>query len=124
VPARICIDTCHAFAAGVDLRGEEGWSALATHLDATCGAESVALIHANDSKGCLGCKHDRHEWIGDGQIGETGFSAMFAETRLSSAAAIVEMPGDPLVKDSENVRRLKRLRAGVGGAADPLPSPS
>jgi len=124
VPAGICIDTCHAFAAGVDLRGEEGWSTLAAHLDATCGAGSVALIHANDSKGCLGCKHDRHEWIGDGQIGEPGFLAMFAAARLAGAAAIVEMPGDPLVKDSENVSRLKRLRDGAGGAADPLPSPS
>jgi len=118
IPSAICLDTCHAFAAGTDLRTSDGWSRLASTLDSSCGVESLVLVHANDSKGALGSRLDRHEWIGDGAISGTGFAAMFAEARLAGAAAIVEMPGDPKVKDRENVSRLKRLRDAAEEGAD------
>ena len=118
IPSAICIDTCHAFAAGVDLRTADGWSSLTSALEASCGAGSLVLVHANDSKGALGSRLDRHAWIGEGAISESGFAAMFADTRLSHAAAIVEMPGDPMVKDKENVSRLRRLRDAAGEDGD------
>jgi deoxyribonuclease-4 len=119
VEADLCIDTCHAFAAGIDLRGPEGWADLLAHIDAHCGPGSVALVHANDCKGEFGSHRDRHEWIGDGFIGAAGFAAMLAHPSLGSTAAIVEMPGEPPDKDSENISRLKSLRAAVGASAAP-----
>jgi deoxyribonuclease-4 len=123
VVAGLCVDTCHAFAAGIDLRAPEGWAGLLCHLDAHCGPGSVVLVHANDCKGEFGAHLDRHEWIGDGFVGESGFAAMFARPSLDSATAIVEMPGDPPHKDIENVSRLKRLRAAAGASAGPGPEP-
>lgn len=121
VPVGLCLDTCHGFAAGWDLRDGEGWARVCEELDA-CGALSaVTLIHANDCRGGLGEHRDRHEWIGDGYIGDAGFSAMFAEPRLSAVPVIVEMPGDPPLKDVENVRRLKTLRAAASAGAGPDP---
>jgi deoxyribonuclease-4 len=122
VEAGLCVDTCHAFAAGIDLRGPEGWDRLLGYLDARCGVGSVVVVHANDCKGEFGSHKDRHEWIGDGFVGETGFAAMVAHASLASAAAIVEMPGDPPAKDIENVLRLKRLRDGAGACGDRDPA--
>jgi deoxyribonuclease-4 len=116
VTAGLCLDTCHAFAAGIDLRGEAGWTGLLGHIDSHCGSGAVVLVHANDCKGEFGSHRDRHEWIGDGFVGESGFSAMFAHPSLASATAVVEMPGEPPHKDEENVSRLKRLRAGAAAS--------
>ncbi len=124
VAAGLCLDTCHAFAAGIDLRGDEGWAGLLGHIDAHCGPGSVVLVHANDCKGEFGSHRDRHEWIGDGFVGESGFAAMFAHPSLESATAVVEMPGEPPEKDIENVSRLKRLRAVAGAFAGPGPEPA
>jgi len=120
VVAALCVDTCHAFAAGIDLRGDEGWSALLSHIERECGPDAVPLVHANDCKGDLGSHKDRHEWIGDGSIGESGFAAMFAHPYLARASAVVEMPGEAPVKDAENVSRLKRLRAAAAASGDPV----
>ncbi|MDO8964074.1 MAG: deoxyribonuclease IV [Coriobacteriia bacterium] len=122
VPAALCFDTCHGLAAGIDVRGSSGWDILLDRLDELCGPPPIVLIHANDCKGDLGSHKDRHEWIGDGCMGEAGFSAMFADPRLAEAAAICEMPGEVPVKDVENVRRLKRLRDGDAASGDPGPA--
>ena len=122
VTAGLCLDTCHAFAAGIDLRGPEGWEGMLGHFDANCGPGAVVLVHANDCKGEFGSHRDRHEWIGDGFVGESGFAAMFAHPSLAYATAVVEMPGEPPHKDEENVSRLKRLRAGVAECGGPAPA--
>jgi len=124
VTAGLCVDTCHAFAAGIDLRGAEGWTGLLGHLDAHCGPGAVVLVHANDCKGEFGSHRDRHEWIGDGFVGESGFSAMLSHPSLADATAVVEMPGVPPHKDAENVSRLKRLRAGVAESGGPGRGPA
>jgi deoxyribonuclease-4 len=124
VTAYLCIDTCHAFAAGIDLRGPEGWTRLLGHIDAHCGPGSVALVHSNDCKGEFGSHRDRHEWVGDGFVGESGFAAMFEQPSLLHAAAIVEMPGDPPDKDTINVSRLKLLRDAAGAFAGPDQEPA
>lgn len=124
VAAHLCVDTCHAFAAGIDLRGHEGWAGLLGHIDSHCGPGAVALVHANDCKGEFASHRDRHEWVGDGFVGPSGFRAMFGQPSLSSAAAIVEMPGDPPEKDRVNVSRLKALRASASASAGPDPGPA
>jgi len=124
LPAALCFDTCHGLAAGIDVTGEAGWDVLLDRLDELCGQPPVVLVHANDCKGDLGSHKDRHEWIGEGCVGESGFAAMFAQARLADAAAVVEMPGEMPMKDSENVSRLKRLRAASGAPGGPVPGPA
>jgi deoxyribonuclease-4 len=68
----ICIDTCHAFAAGYDLRNEKNVKDVFEKFDSEIGLKHIKIIHLNDSKGELGCHLDRHEHIGLGHIGETG----------------------------------------------------
>jgi deoxyribonuclease IV len=124
VDAGLCIDTCHAFAGGVDVRTAAAWSGMLGAIEAACGPGAVALIHANDCKGELGSHRDRHDWIGDGCIGEGGFAAMFAQPVLDAASAVLEMPGEAPSKDEENIRRLKSLRAAVAGPAGPDQAPA
>jgi deoxyribonuclease IV len=122
VEAALCLDTCHAFAAGIDLRTAGAWSRVIGDLSAACGPGAVALVHANDCKGELGSHKDRHEWIGQGQLGSAAFGALFREPRLEAACVVVEMPGDGPDKDTQNVSRLKALRDD--GAANGAPTPA
>lgn len=106
----ICLDSCHAHAAGWDFSSAVGWSAFAEGLELCCGRGRIQVVHANDSRFGVGEHRDRHEWVGDGSIGRDGFAAMFVEPRLAGAAAIIEMSGDIPEKDETNVSRLKELR--------------
>jgi deoxyribonuclease-4 len=117
----VCFDSCHGFAAGIDVSGPEGWSAVCDAVESSLGLGGLVAVHANDCKGGLGEHRDRHEWIGDGEMGRAGFAAMLREPRLSGVAAIVEMPGDPEVKDRENVGRLRKLRDAFAGDDAPVP---
>lgn len=110
----ICIDTCHAHAAGFDLSQRAGWDALLDGVEDCCGKGRVRVVHANDCAYPAGTHHDRHAWIGDGTIGSEGFAIMFSDSRIASANVIIEMPGEVPFKDAENVRRLKALRASFG----------
>jgi deoxyribonuclease-4 len=118
----VCFDTCHGFAGGIDVSGPEGWTYVCDTVDATLGAGGLVAIHANDCKGELGSHKDRHEWIGDGFVGYAGFAAMFAEPRLHGVPVILEMPGEPLLKDSINVARLRALRDGDEAGAGRSPA--
>jgi deoxyribonuclease-4 len=112
----VCIDTCHAHAAGWDLSQPHAWKRLVDRFESYCGMPIEAL-HAND---CLlepGLHRDRHAWIGDGTIGYEGFAAIVAEPRLRGRPVITEMPGDVPLKDAENISRLRRLRDASGELA-------
>ncbi|MRS11447.1 MAG: deoxyribonuclease IV [Actinobacteria bacterium] len=106
----ICIDSCHAHAAGWDLAEQDGWPRLLDAISACCGTPAEA-VHANDCASGAGLRRDRHAWIGDGTIGYDGFRRLFEQTALQGIPVITEMPGEVPFKDEENVRRLKRLRA-------------
>ncbi|MHB8761849.1 MAG: deoxyribonuclease IV [Coriobacteriia bacterium] len=112
----VCLDTCHAHAAGWDLSSPCTWERLVDEFGACCGMP-VEAVHANDCVFPAGTHRDRHAWIGEGTIGSTGFAAMFAEKRLSGLPVIIEMPGEPPVKDAENLDRLKRLRDASSAGA-------
>lgn len=106
----VCLDTCHAFAAGIELATPEHWEALVDQIEAACGAGSLGLVHTNDCKFELGSHRDRHEWIGDGFLGEAAFQAMLCVPRLAGVCAVTEMPGEVPYKDVVNIARLKMLR--------------
>jgi deoxyribonuclease-4 len=110
----VCLDTCHAHAAGWDLSRPESWTRLLDQFEMCC-ERPVAAVHANDSRFGPGKHKDRHAWIGDGTIGYVGFAAMVAEPRLVGLPVVTEMPGEVPEKDVENVSRLKRLRDACVG---------
>jgi len=110
----VCFDTCHAHAAGWDLSDETGWNGFVGGLESCSGPGRIRVVHANDSTFGVGEHRDRHAWVGEGTIG-SGFAHMFADARLSDAAAIVEMSGEIPEKDAVNVSRLKELREASSG---------
>jgi len=79
--AGVCLDTCHAFAAGHDLTAPGGVAATLEALTATVGGERLKLIHANDSKDECGSARDRHENIGAGRIGAAPFGELFQDRK-------------------------------------------
>lgn len=112
VPERVavCIDTCHAFAAGYDIRTADGWNALMDEVETTVGLEKLVALHLNDSTGTLGSNKDRHLPIGKGEIGIEGFQAIMADTRLDGKPMILETPDTELWP--EEIAKLKEM-AGV-----------
>lgn len=113
----VCIDTCHAFAMGHDLATPEGCELAMTEFDHEIGLDRLVAVHANDSKMPLGGVRDRHENIGDGQIGYDGFRTIMAHPAFADVPFLLEVPGiDGKGPDAENIARLKRLRDEVPNA--------
>ncbi|HYF52432.1 MAG TPA: deoxyribonuclease IV [Planctomycetota bacterium] len=90
----LCFDTCHALAAGYDIRNAEGVGKTLDVIDKTIGLKRLRCLHLNDSKGELGSHLDRHEHIAQGCVGESGFRALFSDKRLWDLPAILETPRD------------------------------
>ncbi len=113
----VCIDTCHALAAGYDFRAKEGYDAFLRKVDETVGLSRVRAFHLNDSKGALGSRVDRHENIGRGNVGLGGFRMLVNEERFREVPGCLEYPGT----DAGYRKNLKVLRSLVEGAA-PAPT--
>lgn len=106
----VCLDTCHAFAAGYDIRTPEGYAAFMREVDRWLGVETVKVWHFNDSKGTLGSNVDRHAHIGEGGIGEEGFRHILNDPRWDGIAMLLETPKDEtLAEDAMNLARLCAL---------------
>ena len=105
----ICIDTCHAFAAGYDLRNEKNVKDAFEKFDSEIGLKHIKIIHLNDSKGELGCHLDRHEHIGLGHIGETGLGQVVKLANKNKIPIVLETPIDERRTDFENIRKAKDL---------------
>jgi deoxyribonuclease-4 len=105
----VCFDTCHAFAAGYDLRSEDAVQNTIDRLDQLIGITRVRVVHANDSKGDLNSHLDRHQHIGLGRIGEKGFRALTHHKNLRELPFIMETPMDEVRDDFENIRILRQL---------------
>lgn len=88
----VCLDTCHLFAAGYDLRTPETYAATMTEFDERIGLNRVKMIHANDSKKELGSRVDRHEHVGQGHLGPEAFRLLLADARLAHAPLLLETP--------------------------------
>lgn len=105
----MCLDTCHAFAAGYELRTKEGLSATLSQLDATVGIRRLRAIHLNDSKGDLGSGLDRHEHIGMGFIGEAGFRTILHDPVFAGLPLVCETPVDDRRDDRGNIQAVRDL---------------
>ncbi len=111
----ICLDSCHAFAAGYDLRSEEGYLAMLEELDRELGLDALGCWHLNDSKGALGSHLDRHTHIGEGAIGLDGFAQILNDIRWAGTSMLLETPKEEDLQ--EDVRNLRQLCALVNDPA-------
>ena len=100
----ICMDTCHAFAAGYDLRSEKTNDDFVDKFDSVIGLEKLRLIHLNDSQKDIGSHIDRHEHIGLGKIGAKGMSAILKNRKLKGKPIIMETKEDSVRNNLDNLR--------------------
>ena len=106
----VCLDTCHVFAAGYELRTPEGYGATMVAFDQIVGLERLQAIHLNDSQHDLGSRRDRHEHIGKGFIGLAGFRNVLNDSRLDGLPGLLETGKSPdLHEDAENLAVLRSL---------------
>jgi deoxyribonuclease-4 len=105
----VCFDTCHAFAAGYELRTQEGIEETLSQFDEQVGLENLRVIHLNDTKGDKGSALDRHEHIGMGFIGEEGFRRILHHKAISSLPLICETPVDERRDDRGNIAAVRDL---------------
>ncbi len=111
-PARvgICLDTCHVFAAGYDLRTPRRYRETLDRFDSAVGLGKLMAIHLNDSKRELGSRVDRHEQIGKGRLGLEAFRFLLNDPRLVEVPMILETPKGPdYAEDRENLALLRSL---------------
>ena len=103
----VCLDTCHAFVAGYDLRTEGKVKETFEEFDRHVGLKNLKILHLNDAKGELGCNLDRHHHLGLGGIGEKGISSVVKFANKKKIPIILETPIDDERDDFENVRIAK-----------------
>ncbi len=103
----VCLDTCHSYAAGYDLRND--YAGVMADFDSVVGFEYLRGMHINDSKAVLGQKLDRHHSLGQGEIGWQAFEQLMADPRVNGIPLILET-ADPSIWDQE-IQALKRFAA-------------
>jgi deoxyribonuclease-4 len=106
----ICFDTCHAFAAGYDLRDAKIAKHMWRSFDELLGLDRLKAIHLNDSKRELGSRVDRHEHIGRGQIGLEGFRHLLRDKRFRNVPMYLETPKEDCAGEPWDVVNLRTLR--------------
>lgn len=111
----VCLDTCHIFAAGYELRTPAGYAATMEAFDTIVGLDRLKALHLNDSQGDLGENRDRHAHIGEGCIGLEGFRHLLNDPRLDGLPGLLETPkSDDLREDAQNLAVLRSLIVGEG----------
>jgi deoxyribonuclease-4 len=105
----VCFDTCHAYAAGYDLRDELGIRDLSQEIEKHTGTNKIKLIHLNDSKGDIGSHVDRHEHIGLGRIGRKGLSQLINCKPLRDIPLILETPKKREADDAMNLEKVRKM---------------
>jgi deoxyribonuclease-4 len=107
----ICLDSCHLFASGYDIRTEEGLTGVLDKCDAVVGLDRLGSLHLNDSVNGLGTNRDRHADIGKGEIGEEGCAVFLSEPRFETLPVILETPGpDKKGTPPEEIALARKLR--------------
>lgn len=110
----ICLDTCHAFAAGYNFGSEEEIEKLAGEIDSYIGLKRLALVHLNDAKYPLGSGLDRHWHIGKGYIGEKGFLNFFSNKAFGQGSFVLETPYQREGDDVRNFAETRKLMKKAG----------
>jgi deoxyribonuclease-4 len=106
----ICLDSCHLYAAGYDVRSPEGYAATFDAFDRIVGLERLKVVHLNDCAHELGSRRDRHAHVGEGTIGLEGFRNFVNDPRLAHLPGLLETDkSDDLHEDIENLTRLRSL---------------
>ena len=95
----VCIDTCHAFAGGYDLRSEAACEATFAEFERVVGFQYLRGMHLNDAKSTLGSRVDRHHSLGEGNIGKTAFSWLMKDARFDGIPMILETINPDIWKD-------------------------
>ncbi len=108
----VCIDTCHAYAAGYDLNNNDGLSEFVNEIDKYLGRNNVKLIHLNDSKKVCNSKVDRHEHIGKGNIGKEALKNFVIHPAFDSIPIILETPKKTDSDDPKNLKVVRRFFKG------------
>jgi deoxyribonuclease-4 len=106
----ICLDTCHLFAAGYDIRTEKDYRSTIREFNRLVGIDSIRAFHVNDSKRDLGSRVDRHCHIGQGYMGLEAFRCLVNDRRFTKIPKILETPKGPdLEEDRMNLATLESL---------------
>ncbi|MBR8466276.1 deoxyribonuclease IV [Campylobacter sp. faydin G-140] len=100
----VCIDTCHAFAAGYDLR-PDAYKKTMSEFDRIVGYEFLSAMHLNDSKFDIGCKKDRHESLGKGYLGLGAFECIMRDERINDIPLVLETIDESIWKDEIEILR-------------------
>lgn len=106
----VCLDTCHAHAAGYDLVSEDGFNDFLQEIKEDIGLDKIDVLHLNDSKDPCGSEKDNHEDIGFGEIGEEGFRNLINSEELKDLPMILETPSDNRESYKENIEKLREIR--------------
>ncbi|NDE12295.1 MAG: deoxyribonuclease IV [Actinobacteria bacterium] len=106
----VCLDTCHVFAAGHDIKSKGGMKATIDLLVEIADKKRIQLIHANDSMDVLGSLKDRHANLGEGEIGTKPFEELLQHPAIVNAPLILETPGEE-PEHGREVALLKKMRA-------------
>jgi deoxyribonuclease-4 len=107
----LCLDSCHLFASGYDIRTYAGMDALTTEISEKVGLKRVGSLHLNDSQTPLGANRDRHANIGAGELGEGGCAAFLSAPQFQDLPCVLETPGENRSgPTSEEIRFAVRLR--------------
>lgn len=110
IPIGVCIDTCHIFAAGYDIRTKEGWDQTLKEFDKIVGLKHLYALHVNDSLKPLGSRKDRHAPLGEGEIGLASFEAMMQHPDLRELPKYLETPDGPPLWEKE-IQMLRKFAA-------------
>ena len=111
----VCLDTCHTFTAGYDLRSEAACEETFDHFEQVVGFRYLRGMHLNDSKPDLGARVDRHESLGKGKLGWTPFRYIMNDPRFEEIPMVLETVDDSLW--AEEIRQLYALQNGDGAVA-------
>lgn len=93
IPIGVCLDTCHIFAAGYDIRTAQGWEDTLKEFDEKVGLKFLSAFHLNDSMKPLGSKKDRHAPLGKGEIGWESFRYLMRNSKTAHLPKYLETPG-------------------------------
>ena len=101
----VCLDTCHSYSAGYDLKTEEGYRKTFEEFDAIVGAHYLKAIHLNDTKKEFGSRVDRHDSLGKGFLGIDFFKRFMNDPRFDNMPIIMETPDDTIWKEEIELLR-------------------
>ena len=106
----VCLDSCHLFASGYDVRTRDSLAEVIDEFDRTVGCERLGSLHVNDSAVALGSNRDRHAIMGEGELGEKGCAVFLSEPRFEKLPCVLETGRDGGAPAAEDVALAKKLR--------------